>query len=279
MKSDSKPSVLKVVARSWPIGETAGPLWDKETILTENRVAGATVDFPIAGTCQPSKVCVRDCYAASNMMATPEAIAKQWRRQHSMDADPVAFAERIIREYDRRKLTYLRWNGVGDLTPAAVSALNHIIGTRPDITLWIVTRIPELAARVAHGPNAYLHFSLDKATLDRRDRFLAHGPQSANYFFSYQCEKDEVPPSGTQLQASVIFHRRYRPATGSDLTDPAVCPLNTLDDCTGACNACRRCFNGEAVRMRREAPPPSEIRSVPDGQPKAPLTLDDLFGF
>jgi hypothetical protein len=264
MKTDSKPAVLKVVARSWPIGETAGPLRDKETILTENRVAGATVDFPIAGTCQPSKVCVRDCYAASNLMATPEAIAKQWRRQHSMDADPVAFAERVIREYDKKCLTYLRWNGVGDLTPAAVSALNHIIGTRPDITLWIVTRIPELAAQVAHGPNAYLHFSLDKTSLDRRDRFLALEPKNANYFWSYQCERDEVPPRGTH-RASVIFHRRYKPVTGSDLMDPAVCPLNTLDDCTGACNACRRCFNGEAVRMRREELAP-------------PTSIEDLFG-
>lgn len=257
MKPEHKPAVLKVIARSHPIGDATGVLRDDESPIGNNNVAGAAIDFPIAGTCQPSKVCVRDCYAASGSQAVPHNIAKQYRVQHSMEADPVAFAERIIREYDRRKLTYLRWNGVGDITPAAVTALNHIITTRPDITLWIVTRIPELAAQVIHGPNAYLHFSLDKATLDRRDRFLALGPQSANYFFSYQCEKDEVPPSGTQLQASVIFHRRYKPATGSDLTDPAVCPLNTLDDCTGACNACRRCFNGEAVKMRQDIAAPA----------------------
>jgi hypothetical protein len=261
VKSD-KPIVLKLITRSHPIGDATGVLRDDESPLSENALAGPTVSVPIAGTCQPSKVCVADCYAASNRMATPEAIAKQYRVQHAMDARPVAFAKRIIREYDRRKLTYLRWNGVGDLTPAAVRAINHIITTRPDITLWIVTRIPELAAQVKHGPNAYLHFSLDKATLDRRDRFLALGPKNHNYFWSYQCEKDEVPPRGTH-RASVIFHRRYKPATGSDLTDPAVCPLNTLDDCTGACNACRRCFNGLAVKMRREAP----------------TTLEELFGF
>ena len=250
MKTDSKPAVLKVIARSWPLGETAGPLRDKETILTEDRVAGATVDFPIAGTCQPSKVCVRDCYAASNMMATPESIAKQWRRQHSMEADPVAFAERVIREYDKKRLTYIRWNGVGDITPAAVHALNHLIATRPDIALWIVTRIPELAAQIEHGPNAYIHFSLDRTTLDRRDAFLDAQPKNANHFFSYQCEKDEVPPQGKDLGVSVIFHRRYKPAPQANLTDTAVCPLNTLADCAGACNACRRCFDGTAVAMR-----------------------------
>lgn len=269
-----KPVVLKVIARSHAIGDSTGTLKDNESPLSDNAVAGPTISVPIAATCQPSKVCAKDCYAASNTQATPDSIAKQYRVQHSMEADPVAFAERVLREYDKRKLTYLRWNGVGDLSPAAVAAINHIIKTRPDVTLWIVTRVPRVAAQIEHGPNAYIHFSLDRASLDRRDAFLAALPKSRNYFFSYQCERDEVPQEGKDLGASVIFHRRYKPADGANTADPAVCPLNTLEDCTGACNACRRCFNGEAVSMRTEP----TIR-VADSQPKAVTSLDDLFGF
>jgi hypothetical protein len=257
VKKPDKPVVLKLIARSKPIGDVTGPLRDGESPLSDNAVAGPTVSVPIAATCQPSKVCVGDCYAASNRMATPEAIAKQFRVQHSMDADPVAFAERVVGEYDRRGLTYLHWNGVGDLSPAAVAAINHIIATRPDVALWIVTRVASLAAQIEHGDRAFIHFSLDKSSLGRRDEFLALKPKSRNYFFSYQCEVGEVPPSGAELGASVIFFRRYKPTAGANLADPSVCPLNKLADCTGACAACRRCFNSAAVSMRSAFDPPA----------------------
>ena len=271
---NNKPVVLKVISRSHAIGDAAGTLRDEESPLSNNAVAGPTIEVPIAATCQPSKVCVKDCYAASGPQAVPHNIAKQYRVQHAMEADPAAFAERVLREYDKRKLTYLRWNGVGDLSPAAVDTINHIIKTRPDVTLWIVTRIPHVAAQIEHGPNAYIHFSLDRASLDRRDAFLAVPPKSQNYFFSYQCERDEVPQQGRDLGASVIFHRRYKPAVGSNVADPSVCPLNTLADCAGACNNCRRCFSGAALAMRTTP----TIR-VAESQPKAVTTLDDLFGF
>lgn len=246
----TEPTVAKLIRKTLPILRDSPMLGEREKVLSSNRVAGATVNVPIAGTCQPSKLCIRDCYAGNNSQSWPSSLRKQSRTQRTMDSDPVAFAERIIREYDKGGLTYLRWNGVGDLTPSAVVAINHIIATRPDITLWIVTRIPALAAQVAHGDNAHVHFSLDKTSLDRKDAFLANAPKSQNYFFSYQCEKNEVPPSGATLGVSVIFYKRYTPTTGSDLSDPAVCPLNTLTDCTGACNSCRRCFNGDAEAMR-----------------------------
>lgn len=246
-----RPVVLKPIARSSAVGDAVGCLRDDECPLSENSVSGPTISVPIAGTCQPSKVCVRDCYAASNHMATPEALAKQYRVQHSMEADPIAFAGRVVAEYDKRGLTYLRWNGVGDLTPSSVAAINHIIATRPDVTLWIVTRLPEMAAMIEQGPNAYVHFSLDGSSLERRERLRSLQPKTTNYFWSYQCGRDEVPPS--DLGVSVLFHRRYKPAAGSDTTDPATCPLNTLTNCVGACAACRRCFNGDAVRMRLAA--------------------------
>ncbi len=220
-----------------------------ESPLSRNAVAGATVEVPIEATCSPSKVCVGDCYAASGPQAIPHNIAKQFRTLRSMEADPQGFAERIAAEADRIGAGHIRWNGVGDLTPAAVIAIHALARLRPDLPVWVVTRIPELAARVGSFPNVFVHFSLDRASLDRRDAFLRAGPRTANYFFSYQCAADEVPPSGRELGVSVIFHRRYKPAKGSDLADPALCPLNVAESCVGACAACRRCFNGEAPRM------------------------------
>lgn len=248
LKVVEKPVVAKLIARSRPIGQQTGLLDTGERILSRNAIAGATLDVPIEGTCKPSKTCVKDCYAASSRQAMPRMLAHQYRVQHSMDADPAAFAQRVMAEYDNLGLTYLRWNGVGDLSESAVHTINWIGQNRPDAVLWVVTRKPELAARIEHFPNIYVHFSLDSSSLDRRDQFLALQPRSRNYFFSYQCERDELPPAN--VQASVVFHRRYKLVKGSDPANPALCPLNLLTDCTDACANCRRCFNGKAVETR-----------------------------
>lgn len=254
------PVVQKLVARSTHFQRDAEKLRFGERVLSQNAIAGPTVSVPIAASCQPTRLCAADCYAASNTQATPAALAKQFRVQHSIEADPAAFAARVASEYDAAGLDFLRWNGVGDLTEPAVEAINALIRKRPDIPLWIVTRIPRLAASIAHGKKAFVHFSLDRSSMDRRKAFLAHDPRSKNYFFSYQCERDELVPNSWELGVSVIFYRRYQPTPGADLDDPAVCPLNLLADREGACAACRRCFDGTAVAMRAAHDPPHKTQ-------------------
>lgn len=248
--TDDAPTVARLIRRTLPILREQTLLGEREDAISANKVTGASLNVPIAGTCQPSRVCIQDCYAGNNSQSWPSSLRKQARTQRAMAADPIAFAQRVAREYDRKRLTYLRWNGVGDLTPPAVEAINWIIRERPDIALWIVTRIPELAAQLEHGPRAFVHFSLDRHSLERRDAFLAAPPKNRNYFFSYQCEKDELAPRSSEVGVSVLFYKRYKPPARADLRDPALCPLNTLDDCSGACASCRRCFNGDAVTMR-----------------------------
>ena len=250
---DSTPTVAKLIRRTLPILQETTLLSDEEDVISANKVTGASINVPIAGTCQPTKVCIQDCYAGNNSQSWPSSLRKQARTQRAMAADPIAFAQRVAREYDRKRLTYLRWNGVGDLTPPAVEAVNWTIRERPDITLWIVTRIPDLAAQIEHGSRAFVHFSLDRYSLDRRHSFIAASPKSRNHFFSYQCERNEVAPPSNEIGASVLFYKRYKPSPLADLRDPALCPLNTLNDCAGACARCRRCFNGDAVSMRNTA--------------------------
>lgn len=244
----SLPVVSKLIKRSRPIGTAEGVLQPGERILSNNSIAGPTLDVPIERTCQPTKVCVQDCYAASSRQAMPQMLAHQYRVQHSMEADPEGFAKKVAEEYDRKGLNYLRWNGVGDISEAAVKTINWIGKNRQDMVLWVVTRIPELASRIEDAANVYIHFSLDSSSLERREKFLSLRPLSQNYFFSYQCARDEVPPAG--IGASVIFHRKYKLTDGSDAGNPALCPLNLLEDCTNACANCRRCFDGTAVGMR-----------------------------
>lgn len=221
------------------------------SLLSGNKVTGYSVNFPIANTCRPSKVCIETCYYAAGATAWNASLRKQlWLMQHCIE-NPVEFAEEIVSEYRKKKLNYLRWNGGGDLFPASVEALNHIGKNHPDVIIWIVTRIPEMAALVNQHDSLYVHFSLDKHSLERREQVKSLTKRPI--FFSYQCEKGEKPDVEdlTQNQGvSLFFFDNYY------LTDPIyeekfkqfLCPLNlnrtNTGDITGSCGECRRCFNG-----------------------------------
>lgn len=151
----------------------------------------------------------------------------------------------IIQHYDRMSLTFIRWNGGGDLFKESVECINMIGRKRPDIVIWVTTKHPRFANKIEHFPNVYLHFSLDRDSIDRADSVR---PLTDNWFFSYQCAPKEYCQP---VPASVIFFDRYKPPAGAQTGLESVCPLNTLDDISGACESCRRCFDGSAVKHRK----------------------------
>ena len=71
-----------------------------------------------------------------------------------------------------------------------------------------------------------------------------------NLFFSYQCDKGEVVTDIPE-DISVLFFDSYKPT--SNLTHSSICPLNIFQDISGRCNIRRRCFNGEAITMRKDS--------------------------
>jgi hypothetical protein len=229
------------------------------SFLSGNKVTGFSVNFPIANTCRPSKVCIETCYYAVGATAWDNSLRKQlWLMQHCIE-NPVQFAEEIVAEYRKKKLEYLRWNGGGDLFPASVEALNHIGEHHPDVVIWIVTRIPEMAALVGDYESLHLHFSLDKHSLERREKAIEIVKRPI--FFSYQCEIEEKPDvedlTGNHGVSLFFFNNYY-------LTDPIyekqfkqfLCPLNlnrtNTGDITGSCGECRRCFNGHWLNEYKE---------------------------
>ena len=219
-----------------------------EPVLSFNKVTGYSVNVPIAETCRPTAVCMKTCYFACGAASWSNALRHQRKVFNSIKADPAGFAERVALEYDRLGLSFIRWNGGGDLFAENVQAINHLAQIRPDIVIWLVTRIPEWAVQIEQAPNVFIHFSLDRHSLSRRTDFLAKNPKSRNYFFSYQCDKDEKPPLKNLEHTAVMFFDGYKPTIPlKDLPAPIVCPLNGSPDITGTCEKCRRCFDGSAV--------------------------------
>ena len=246
----SSTRVGKIIQKSQALfdAEKKTAIGSYDQAVSFNKVTGYSVNVPISTTCKPTATCLKTCYFAVGAPSWSNSLRHQSKVYTSIVENPEAFAERISLEYDRLGLTFLRWNGGGDLFAESVSAINYLGRIRPDIILWVVTRIPEFAAQIDQSKNIYIHFSLDRHSLSRREQFLRLMPRSQNYFFSYQCEPGEMPDPNKLGHSSILFFDNYTP-TGNLEKYPTeiVCPLNGKTDIAGICVNCRRCFDGNAV--------------------------------
>ena len=224
--------------------------------LSSNKVTGDSVNFPIAETCQPSKICANTCYGLSGPIVWKNSLNKQGRNYLACQTSPESFAERVIEKCSKKLAKdpkfFLRWNGVGDLFPESITALKLINAELPDLPIWCVTRIPKYARQLFALKNIWIHFSLDAKTLKRKDQVMdGLDVIPDNLFFSYQCDKNEEPANVPNF-VSVFFFDRYKINSGEShvVDSEAICPLNKLQDIENACYRCRRCFNGDAVTIR-----------------------------
>lgn len=249
LKLPADVRVGKLVKRTELIDvKSIGTFGSYDNVLSGNKVTGYSINLPISETCQPTAMCMKTCYFAAGATTWKHSLRHQLRVFEAIKSNPIAFAERVALEYDNLNLNFIRWNGGGDLFAESVECINYLGKVRPDITIWVVTRIPEWASQIDQLPSVYVHFSLDKHSLSRRSRVLSLQPKTSNLFFSYQCDAGEIPPLEKLDGVSVLFFDNYKPTT--DLkTYPAeiVCPLNLVSDISGVCEGCRRCFNGTAV--------------------------------
>lgn len=236
-----------------------------EAMLSINKVTGCSLNFPIAATCSPTKVCATTCYFARGSSTWPNSLKKQYRLLNTVKADPIAAAQRLEHELKRKwkKPSFVRWNGGGDLFPESVVFLNDFARRCPWMPIWVVTRIPALAAQIDDAPNVFIHFSLDAHSLERRVEFERLSPRSKNYFFSYQSNHEEEPDHAALQGISVLFYHCYTPPEHLPaVATEVICPLNTEADITGVCDRCRRCFDGSAVSHRLRNSKPATARST-----------------
>lgn len=214
-----------------------------ENPFSTNKVTGHSLNFPIIGTCTPTEVCGERCYFARGPATWTASLAKQHRLLNSLRAEPERLAGSIATWATRLRLSFVRWCGGGDLveeTPACIDAVALLL---PSLPQWVVSRKPAIAARIVPQPNVYLHLSVDRGSWKRLDEFRTLAPVGLQWFWSYQCDRGEVPPPGV---APVVFRDGYDLADSEPTDDD--CPLNLSESSVGACEQCRRCFNGEAVR-------------------------------
>ncbi|MDC0979051.1 EVE domain-containing protein [Gammaproteobacteria bacterium] len=249
-----KTAVGRIIRKTSLIAkESQGTKIKTGSVLSYNKVTGYSVNFPIWQTCKPTRVCAKYCYFATGHNSWTNAIKHQLRNLYSIKNNFQHFADKVALEYDKNGLSFIRWNGGGDLFPESVAAVNYLAVQRPDIIFWVVTRIPDLAAEIRQLPNVFIHFSLDRYSLKRREKFEALGNRSENFFYSYQAEAHEVPDRERLKGCSVMFFDDYRPPQDySEIPTEILCPLNEANDISNTCDRCRRCFDGSAVNYRKQ---------------------------
>jgi hypothetical protein len=223
-------------------------LADGESPFSVNRVTGHSLNFPIVNTCTPTVVCAETCYFAKGPSTWTASLKKQSRLMNSVKASPTHMAV-IIADWTRRlKLDFVRWNGGGDLFAESVDCINRAAPLMPEVPQWVVSRKPNLAARIKPRENVYVHFSTDRSSWERLEEMANLAPRDLQRFWSYQCDAGETPPD--PFVAPVIFRDKYDPKGGELYGHD--CPLNASEDITGVCGTCRRCFNGWAIEGAKE---------------------------
>ena len=247
-------SVATLAAKPQGHDDLLGP---DENPFSTNKVTGHSLNFPIIGTCTPSRVCADTCYFARGPSTWSASLAKQHRLLNSLRADPRHLASRVAVWTRRLRLTFVRWCGGGDLVAETPTCIDGVATTLPSVPQWVVTRKPEVAATIKPRDNVFVHLSVDRSSWDRLERFRNIAPAGLQWFWSYQCDTGEVPIAAI---APVVFRDKY----DLDGNEPIAhdCPLNLSDSIVRVCESCRRCFNGDAVRRATEchANPTSSTR-------------------
>lgn len=236
------------------------PLGKGERICSNNTKTGFSVNFPLGpkGTCRPTRVCGSHCYGAmpGKPITWVKPILKYWRvYRYFMETPAEEIAERIHREYVAHKMTFLRWNGVGDLFPKSVAVLSVLVDRYPEMVILVVTRKPEMVPRVPVGPNLYLMFSLDgsKSSIRRKAEALKH--EHPRLFFSFLRRKANEDTMG----ARIVFNAQQAKKKGTLSNDDpvTVCPVDADEvSVKGACPKCRKCFNPKTTLNGRQHPGP-----------------------
>lgn len=212
--------------------------------LSTNRIATASLNFPITWTCNPSKVCIKTCYGLAGQISLQSSLGRQIHNYRRVQANPIKAACDIAWEIEKKKLDFIAVNGVGDLFEKSVVMLNHLaIISRAE--LWIRTRIKRMAEKILPASNVHVHFSIDQATVDLFNtvEFQANG------FYTYQMSEGE-PWNDELLKYAVVFAHDYEPLPDMPRITPS-CPIN-FQSHDNICRSCRRCFNGEAVAYQKK---------------------------
>jgi hypothetical protein len=220
-----------------------GPRPD-DHLLSDNGKTSASFDLPIFYTCRPTRICPRYCYGLrkSKLLACPWVLPKQLRTLRVVETcEPEQVADRLYRECVDRGLSFLRWNGIGDLTPKTVAIINCFVERYTDVASWVVTRNEKLAPMLMReAPTLFVQFSLDSTPESRRRKDVMDRVAHDRVYYSFM----RAAPDDDTMGAAVTYNLQQGEGVLPTADLPTLCPADTgASDREGACLLCRKCFS------------------------------------
>src|SRR3972149_874679 len=123
--------------------------------VSKNDKTGVSVNVSMLGSCRPTKECARYCYGLTGPASFPAAATRHLgnlRHFAFLETAPDAAVQRDVDILAAHAICaqqdFIRWNGVGDMTPGAVRLINALAAERPRLHVWVTTRKPELGAEI-----------------------------------------------------------------------------------------------------------------------------------
>lgn len=248
-------SVSRLVKRTNAIIKLHGlsEIGPKDIICSKNTKTGYSINFPIKGTCRPTKVCAENCYGAiqGKPITWTASLLKQSKiLKYFKSTNPEEIADRIHKEYVKKHMTFLRWNGIGDLFKESVNVINIILNKYPNDILWVVTRIPEFAAKINRkAQNVYIMFSLDSDPESKRRKIKMMRHRHPRIYYSYLRFKSDE----NTMKARIVFNAQQEKKNLPYDDLYTVCPVDAgIIPVKNACENCRKCFTQTALDKRKE---------------------------
>jgi len=219
-----------------------------ENICSQNTKTGWSINFNITQTCHPTKMCSEYCYGAmSDRPITWKNSITKYVRNYNLfrKTDPQLITNKIYKEYIARHMTFLRWNGVGDLFPESTDVMNRLVTQHPDAVVWCSTRnVGEVRKCSREATNLYLMFSLDNTLQSRQRKAIMDAIDHPRVYYSFLRTEENDDCMG----ARIVFNLQQKKDILPFDDERTVCPVDSdRMPVKGACKECRRCFNSTTL--------------------------------
>jgi len=216
----------------------------KENICSFNTKTGWSLNFPISKTCQPTKICSKVCYGTrlNRPITWNNSLAKNLRLyEYFLKTPTQVIVDRIYKQYVSKKMTFLRWNGVGDLFPKAIEVINRLVTQHEDVVLWVVTKkVKEALALTRNATNLYIMFSLDSDPQSKIKKSQVLEARHPRIYFSFLRTDSREDTLGAQIIFNMQQKKKDLPF--EDLL--RCCPVDAGKlETKDACQSCRKCFS------------------------------------
>ena len=107
--------------------------------FSTNKVTRFSLNFPIIGTCRPTKVCSETCYFSKGPATWSNSLQKQHDLLAAVRRNPERMGRLIAKWAVKHGLSFVRWMGGGDLFRELLPCIDVAAVALDPMPQWVVS--------------------------------------------------------------------------------------------------------------------------------------------